>query len=193
MSNRITNRRSICATTAVLILIIAGTNCTREPVSNGNHPLGSWESQIFKEYVLKPIPGSVSDLRVNEPETSWDARHTYVMRFKISRADVERILKSRRFEEFVWGRYENDNLYWHGADKVEFDPNTNTRSVTIGGGNLPLYTGPHDEPPEWFSPNDWDNPKVYKFEEKWGKAHRNQIKILIFNEALEEAYFIEYL
>jgi len=170
MSSRIKNRWLICSTTAALILIMAGMNCRREPPSSGNHTLGRSESQIFKEYVLKPIPGSVTDLRVDKPETSWDIRHKYVMRFKISTADIELILKSRRFEEFGWDRYENDNLYWQGADKVEFDPNTNTRSVTFGGDNLPLYTGPHDEPPEWFSPNDWDNPKVYKFEEKWGKT-----------------------
>ena len=115
------------------------------------------------------------------------------MRFKISKADVELILKSRIFEEFEWEYYKNGDLHWKGADKTEFDPNTNTRSVTFGGGNLPLYTAQSQQPPEWFTPNEWDNPKVYKFEEKWGKTKRTQIKILIFNEESEEAYFIEYL
>jgi hypothetical protein len=44
-----------------------------------------------------------------------------------------------------------------------------------------------------FRPNDWTDPKVYCFEEKWGKAEYSHVKLLIYNEDLEEAYFIEYL
>jgi hypothetical protein len=145
-------------------------------------------------YVLKPIPESVADFEFDELETSpFGRRHGYVMRFKISKADVELILKSRVFEEFEWDCYEHGNLYWKGKYKTEFDPNTNTySSVALGASNLPLYTG-RKQPPMWFTPNDWDDPKVYKFKEEWGKSNRTQVKVLIFNEEFEEAYFVEDL
>lgn len=146
-------------------------------------------------YVLEPIPESVADFKFDQLETSpFGPRHVYVMRFKISKADIELILKSREFEEFEWEGYKHDNLYWKGKYITEFDPNTNTYSIVdLGSSNLPLYTNPKRQPPEWFTPNDWDNPKVYKYEQDWGKSDRLHTKILIFNEELEEAYFIEDL
>jgi hypothetical protein len=161
---------------------------------SGAYPLNRWETWIFRGYVLKPIPQSVADIKLDELKTSpFGRRHGYVMRFKISKADIELILKSRVFEEFEWDRYENDYLHWKGTHKIEFDPNTNTYTSTSTSGSLPLYTNPKQQPPEWFTPNDWDNAKVYKYEQDWGKSDRVHTKILIFNEDLEEAYFVEDL
>jgi hypothetical protein len=193
MSSRIKLIWLIDPFTVALILVTVVASCKRTPSSSGTNAPGHWESRIFKMYVLEPIPESVRDIKLNELETSpFGRRHGYVMRFKISKADVELILKSRGFEEFERATYRNGDLWWGNADKYGRDPRENPFFGT-NVGNLPLYTGPNQKPPKWFTPNDWDNPKVYKYEQKWGKAHRNQTKVLIFNEELEEAYFIEDL
>ena len=176
------------------MLIVAIVECLRPPGRADASALARRKSLIFRAYVLEPIPESVADFKFDRLETSpFGRRHGYVMRFKISKADVELILKSRVFEEFEWDGYKGDNLFWKLKGTIEFDPNTNTYTSTSESHNLPLYTYPKDQTPEWFRPNDWDNPKVYRFKKKWGKADRYQTKVLIFNEELEEAYFVEIL
>jgi hypothetical protein len=145
--------------------------------------------RIFRRYVLKPIPRSVEQIRTHRP---WEGSgHRYVMRFKISKADVGLILKSRPFEEFDRISYDDGSLSLrHAAPPTDVE----TPDQIDFGKNLFLYDAYHGESGlEWFKPNDWSHPKVYWFHEKHGRSERSHEQVLIYNEQLGEAYFIEYL
>jgi len=175
---------------ATLILMTAMTvNCRRSSESG--------ESGIFKKYVLKPIPKSVSDIKVDKlsPGGLFGSGRKYVIHFKISKADTALILNSRAFKEFEWAAYRQGtywgNLEWgnmgiHGLDpRKNLSLGTNTQSII-------MYT--RQQPPsEWFKPNEWDGlkVKVYSFKEKWGRSRRYRTNVFIFMEDLGEAYFIE--
>ena len=126
MSNRIRYIWPICFSIAALMLIVAIVESLRPPGSNGANYIVRRGSRIFRAYVLEPIPESVADLKFDELETSpFGRRHGYVMRFKISKADIELILKSREYEEFEWATCWKGDLYWGDADKYGRDPKEN--------------------------------------------------------------------
>jgi len=129
-------------------------------------------SRVFKKYVCNPIPKSVKDIKVHR---LWElSGHRYVMHFKISKADLELILSSRRFKEMM------DFTYRNGILHVTVD--------AAHGESLPVFL--RQRAPEWFRPDNWDNPKVYRFKER-DIEYREQMQILIYNDKLGEAYFVE--
>ena len=137
-------------------------------------------SRIFKKYVCNPIPKSVRNIKTHgQGWPSWDTfSHRYVMHFKISKTDVERILTSRRFKEMMSVKYKDGILWWMA------DPSQ--------GRSLPLYASYKDRPgPEWFRPDLWNNSKVYSFEERT-ISYQEHVQILIHNEDIAEAYLVEY-
>ncbi len=168
---------------AALVVAVSAT-CRRSSLSRQSEP---WESRMFSRYVLEQIPKSVADIKVDELEHPG-LGHSYVMRFRIEKADVALILNSRAFKEFPSIIYEQEQLIWRGIDQAP-DP----LRVTFTGGGCPLYTNRQHEAPEWFRPNEWTSPKVHVVREKHGKSTRYKTKVLIFDEKLEEAYFVEYL
>ncbi len=190
MLHRIKHGWLINCLVASLILAAAITvNCRRSP--------DAWESRIFRKYVIKPIPKSVVDIKVEKlsPGGRFGSGRNYAMHFKISKDDVALILNSRAFEEFEWIFYRQgthwDKLWWgnmspHGRDPRE-NPlsGTNIHQMIVNWGS--------QKPPEWFRPNDWKSPKVYSISEKWGRSRRYRTNVLIFNEDLAEAYFFERL
>jgi len=190
MWKRIKNKFYIyCLVAFSASVVVFSATCRRSPNS---HQSERWESRIFSKYVLDPIPKSVVDIKVDELECSGIG-HCYVMRFRIEMADLALVLNSQMFQEFTSVVYKFDNLFWYKIIHQERDPLKNP----LGGensNNLPLYTNQRQQqPPDWFRPNEWSNPKVYVVSEKYGKSRRYQTKVLIYNEKLEEAYFVEYL
>ena len=188
MWNRFRDKFYIHCLIIFVVLVVVAT-CRRSPDSRQSE---SWESRIFSKYVFEPIPKSVADIKVDELEKTG-LGHSYVMRFRIEKADVTVLLNSQMFQDFTSVVYKQGNLFWRKIDYKERDPLKNP----LGGdtsSNLPLYTNQREQqPPEWFRPNDWDMPKVYVVREKYGKSMRYQTKVFIYNEKLEEAYFVEYL
>ena len=154
---------------------------------------------IFRKYVLKPIPKSVSDIKVDKlsPGGLFGSGRNFVMHFKISKAATELILNSRAFEEFEWAAYRQHTrwgvLEWGNKGTFVFDPQENLYRGTMTH-SIIVYT--RKEPPsEWFKPTDWNGPKVkvYSFKEKWGRSRRYRTNVFIFNEDLGEAYFFEHV
>ena len=45
--------------------------------------------------------------------------------------------------------------------------------------------------PDWFRPGEWRDYKAYRFKER-RTNYREHTQILIYNEKLGEAYFVEY-
>ena len=136
----------------------------------------SYGSRVFRRYVCKPIPKSVKGIKVDHP---WElSGHRYVMHFKISKDDVMLILNARRFREVTNVEYETGTLCW------DVDPSH--------GHALPLYYAHKGQlGPDWFRPEEWVDPKCCEFKER-NIRYRQQIQILIYNDDLGEAYFVEY-
>jgi hypothetical protein len=186
--NRIKDRCLIkCFIVSLILASAINVNCRRSPEDR--------KSQIFKKYVIKPIPESVADIKVDKlsPGGLFGSGRMYVMHFKISKDDVALILKSRAFEKFEWINYHQgtrwDNLRWGNKSSYRLDPQRNL-SLGANSQSMIVYTD-SQRPHEWFRPNDWNKPKVYSISEKWGRSRRYRTNVLIFNEDLAEAYFFE--
>lgn len=134
---------------------------------------------LFRKYVLSPAPRTVEIIGSDIKRASFGSDRSVVLYFKISKADLELVLKSRAFKKYEAIGFSGRNLYWGDNHPM------------VRGDNIALYW--HKDPPHWFKPNDWDNPAVYSFQEKWGKARRDHTKIIIYNEERAEAYFIDHL
>jgi len=153
--------RNCCISLAVIAICVVTLKATRG-------------SRVFKKYVCNPIPKSVKDIKVHRP---WELNgHRYVMHFKISKADLQIILSSRRFKEM------SDVTYSDGLLSLMEDPSS--------GEYLLLYLSGRRKP-EWFRLEQWSNPKGYRFREM-SISYQEHLQVLIYNEQLAEAYFIEH-
>lgn len=133
---------------------------------------------LFRKYVLDPIPESVTDIRADQPKRYGGYR--YILRFKINRADVALLISSGHLPR-VWNvKYKNGYLSW------AWDT---WNGYSLNGATVIVYH-PDDPPgPSWFRLELWENPEVYARCEKVDGQIANT-KVLIFNEKEGEAYFI---
>jgi len=169
------------------LVVILPTACRESPTSRRSEP---WESRIFKKYVLDPIPKSVANIKVDEIEQRG-LGHIYVMRFEIKRADAELICNSRPYKKSTLDTFEHDHISWRESEGQKQD----LLVIDLGAGHtLSLYTNERQQnPTEWFHPRDLAGPKAYVVKEKYGRSTRYVTKIMVFDEDLEEAYFVEHL
>jgi len=131
-------------------------------------------SELFRRYILDPIPASVKNIKAHRP---WElSGHRYVFHFDINKADLELILNSRPFKKVMDIKYSNGYLHW--------------REDALHGRGLPLYSPYKGKPgPDWFRPARWDNPKAYVFIEELRRTH---MQILMYHEEHGQVYFVEY-
>ena len=135
-------------------------------------------SELFRRYVLAPIPESVTNIRADQPKNIGGYRYTF--RFNIKRDDLTLLINSRPFVR-VWNvKYKNGCLFWAWDTWREFSMNGVT--ITVYGSS-----GWRREP-RWFRPELWDNPEAYAFEKEVGGQEIT--KVLLYNEKEGEAYFI---
>jgi hypothetical protein len=153
-------------------------------------------SQAFRQYVLDPIPKSVTNIKADQPGKIFGYKYTF--RFNISRDDLTMLINSQSFIR-VWNmKYENGRLHW-GWDRETYMGKAKIRH------SMPLYGDVWELPrePAWFKPGLWDNPEAYGFvkvgnlvniqaiESEWHNlGGRVTIKVLLYNEKEGEAYFI---
>jgi hypothetical protein len=148
------------------------------------------ESRLFQRYILRPVPISVGDIKVDRP--SWGHRgRKVVFHFRISRADVLLICKSAPFRKFDWATCHFGNLFWGNLRDEQSDPRLNP-FAGVNVADIVLYRDGYPQP-EWFVPNDWTNAQVYVSRERWEKTDWVHTKILIYNEESNEAYFVDDL
>src|SRR4030042_1051976 len=78
---------------------------------------------LFRRYVLKPVPQSVAEIRVDQPKSIRG--YGYVFRFRISKADLSLILDSRSLEPITGMYVGSDGNYlgwnWGGKDQHPTD------------------------------------------------------------------------
>jgi hypothetical protein len=152
--------------------------------------------EIFAQYVLNPIPESVTNIKADQPDKFFG--YTYIFRFNISRDDLALLIDSRPFEG-VWNvKYKKGVLDWGWGRTGPIE-----LKIAKYGYSLTLYShsGGRREP-AWFKPGLWDNPETYAFYKVGdlvniqaldhdGKPYGPvNIQVLLYNEKEGEAYFI---
>jgi hypothetical protein len=144
--------------------------------------------ELFKGYVLSPIPKSVTNIKADQPKNFGGYRYTF--RFNINRGDLALLTDSRPFVR-IWNvKYYNGYLSWC------WDNPDGKYGIST-----PCYD--HTREPIWFKPGLWDNPEAYAFykvdhliniqaskHDGWSLGGRVTIEVLLYNEKESEAYFI---
>jgi len=110
---------------------------------------GKVGSEAFKQYILDPIPKSVTNIKVDQPKNFQGYR--YIFRFNINRSDLDLIIHSEPFVR-IWDVEDvNGSIYWrwdhpdgrHGSSIICYD---------------------HTKEPSWFRPkNKWSAHEAYAF------------------------------
>jgi hypothetical protein len=139
-------------------------------------PLNAPPSSLFRRYVLDPIPPSVKEIRTNQ--TKALSGYGYTFRFKINKADLGRIINSRRFNKVT----EVD--YHEGILSCRWNP---TLKDSTSGLTMYVYP-PGIYKPNWFTLETWNNPEAYAIYEV--KKYQRNMWVLVYNEHVGEAYFI---
>jgi len=144
--------------------------------------------ELFRGYVLSPIPKSVTNIKADQPKNFGGYRYTF--RFNINRGDLALLTDSIPFVR-IWNvQYYNGYLSW------SWDNTEDKYGISI-----PCYD--HTREPIWFKPGLWDNPEAYAFykighliniqaleHEDRGLDGRVTTEVLLYNEKESEAYFI---
>jgi len=146
-------------------------------------------SEVFRRYVLAPIPESVTNIRADQPKNFGGYRYTF--RFNINRDDLALLTNSRPFVR-VWNvKYENGHLSWYWERDGPF-------GIPNYGSSMPCYGSKRE--PGWFRPGLWDEHEAYAFVKEgnlvnieiFGKDSSGpvNIRVLLYNENEAEAYFV---
>ena len=158
--------------------------------------------ELFRQYVLSPIPKSVTNIKADQPRNFRGYICTF--RFNISRDDLTLLIDSRPFVEVWHVKYKDGNFEWGLGNAGFID-----LKIAKYAHSMPLYGNNWDSPrePKWFKPGRWKNPEAYAFykvgdlvniqvfehdvERDGGiSGGRVTIKVLLYNEKEGEAYFI---
>ncbi len=173
-----------------MVVLLALSGCKPRKMSKAR------ASQAFRQYVLNPIPKSVTN--INADPASIIFGYTYTFRFNINRDDLALLINSRPFIR-VWNvKYKNGCISW------EWD-RAGPMGIAKHGHSMPLYGDVWDLPrePAWFKPELWDNPEAYGFlkvgnlvniqaleRDRQKSRGRLTIQVLLYNEKQGEAYFV---
>lgn len=134
-------------------------------------PVSGTSRELFKQHVLDPIPESIREIRVDRTQQVFGYGLTF--RFKVSGADLDRILESRPFTEMMNISYRNRVLHWD--------------SEPSGGQTVLLYPSESDVP-TWFDLEIQEATQGYAVFDDQG--YRWSMWILIYQPVLEDTYFI---
>ena len=146
-------------------------------------------SELFRRYVLAPIPESVTNIRADQPKNFGGYRYTF--RFNINRDDLALLINSQPFVR-VWNvKYENGRLSWHWD-------RTGPYGISRYRSGMPCYDSTRE--PGWFRPGLCEEPEAYAFVKEgnlvnieiFGKdsSGPTEIRVLLYNENEAEAYFV---
>ena len=140
-------------------------------------------SEIFKQFILDPIPESVTNIKADQPRTIRGYRYTLL--FNINREDLGLIIDSEPFQKVRNVEYKNGSLHWEWDQYHWY-----TTIIYEGWG------------PGWFKPELGKNSEVYAFVKIGDKVNlqlyeykreaydKEDMKILIYNPQKGQAYFI---
>lgn len=141
--------------------------CTYVVLSRLNAPSG-----LFRQYVLDPIPTSVSEIEVDHYRMRL--RYAYIFQFNIDKSDLDRLARSRPFAEARIVDWKPGFLYWAWKEQL------------LGGMVMSVYP-PRQRKPSWFTAEMWEDPKVYAMRKEGSDANT---QVLLYDLELQQACFI---
>ena len=148
--------------------------------------------EMFRGYVMSPIPKSVTNIKADQPKDFGGYRYTF--HFNINRGDLALLTDSRPFVR-IWNViYKNGDIWWTWDQEGPF-------GLIMQTDNAICYD--HTREPGWFKPGLWDNPEAYAFykvgnlintqafeHNRRSTGNREITQVLLYNEKEGEAYFI---
>jgi len=166
-----------------LAIALAGAVWLRPPLKN----------RVFERYIWHPVPESVADIRLYTRKEL--GRSTRILRFHISESDIRVVVESRAYRKFDWAKLQSGSLFWgdFGSDYPgdKHVPPENPYSA-VNMSQMPVNQN-GEELPSWFDLADWPGAKVYVLEDRRQRSTQPDICVLLFNRALNEAYFLRYV
>jgi len=136
-------------------------------------------ADLFRQYVVDPIPESVTHIKVDQPKTVGG--YGYVFRFEINRTDMDRIVKSQPFGEAQISGF-------LGGGGLSFESKDSFRPV---GTMFHVYQS-KKRMPSWYTLESWDNPETYILMQEVKDPNTSDIQVLIYNAILGQAFFIVF-
>ncbi|MGD8785928.1 MAG: hypothetical protein PVJ60_00765 [Phycisphaerales bacterium] len=141
-------------------------------------------SELFKQYVMDPIPASVTNIKADQPKTIGG--YGYVFRFDINRADLDLIIKSRPFREAQLTNFsDSGSISWNWKGLPSYG------SIGERGRGFGIY-GVKRRKPSWYTLESWENPETYALVEEKKDVNTSDIQVLIYNVKLGQAFFIVF-
>ena len=140
---------------------------------------------LFREYVVNPIPESVAKIKVDQPKSRGG--YGYVFRFNVNREDFERIRESRPLRDVENLDYKyGTGLLWEWKDWVS------TEQSGDRGTGFSMYALVRK--PSWYDLPSWENPEAYALRQADVNNHRDirDIQVLLYNNDRGQAYFITF-
>jgi len=146
------------------------------------------DTDLFKMFVIDPVPTSVADLRIYRPKYFYGT--VYVMNFKISSDDLQTIIKAKpfversnwefdpqdRYHQLQWKYYEIKDP----VDETEEPQRFIVREIITLDRDENGYTKP-----DWFRPDQLA--RLYSCNLSKSTKH-----VLIYDVKLREAYYLKY-
>jgi hypothetical protein len=142
--------------------------------------------------ILRLIRESRAYVRGSDIQYGVVGGYSLFLWLQIDPPGVAKMVNSRAFEAFGWVSLWDGKLFWGNVNPTT---TRNPRDNPFAGKNtdsIAPYTGNRGAP-EWFKPNDWVDPNVYVFKEKWGKSGRYRTQVFVYNHATREAYLVDDL
>jgi hypothetical protein len=127
-------------------------------------------SDIFRQFVVDPIPESVTEIKVDQTLALFG--YGYTLRFKISRPDLALIINSRAFKRVSNIRYDKKDTFLNW-----------TWDTGPGAAMFVYARGKHR--PSWFMPETLVNTEAYAIPVGAGDT-----RVLLYGEKEGEAYLI---
>jgi hypothetical protein len=159
---------------------------------------GLSDTDLFEEFVLSPVPASVSELRIYSP--MYYHGKVYVMNFKIDSNDVQTILSTRTFIEYSNWQFDPKDRYspldWRHTLELK-DPvdekKESQKIIQIDIINLDVDENGQNKP-DWFRPDQWLSSRLYVCDIRKSPNNPNNIirHALLYNKELREAYYLIY-
>jgi len=151
-------------------------------VAQGRYsPPRGLELEVFRRFVMDPIPDSVIDIRMDQPKTGGG--YGYVLRFGISEAHLKSVLEAQSpplRDAFLTNDPGDGFLSWRW----------NGPSFSLDGHAMSLYG--RRSSPLWYDLPSWEDVEVYALVQEDKDWDNPDIRVLIYNAELQQAYFIVF-
>ena len=144
--------------------------------------LRSSRTSLFEQLVISPIPESVRNIEVDQRYSLWrrvqssGELSTYLLKFDISRGDVEKIIAFASLTEWPSVEYTFGGVYYRLPNGEKTD--------------IHLYWS--RERPQWFDLPEWKSFKAYYAGDEGGTKSWCRVRLLLYNEQLGRAYFVKH-